>query len=254
MNFSSPLYPADEHHSASSNTNTTRGDPTFAEANLRRSRDATNRRNNLPIIGFEVGQSFARHHGALHRILQNMVANVANCGRFVWCQNDPFCLNTGHCPKNTGKLGQKGRLDNCETVTEPLTSRGRFLLCAMATNGEPRGNRSVEPFLAEVFYGVEDRRPGPTPQVGCPVPAKDRVNTMSTSPQNPIPAGLPVGSHEFPLHPEFFQVATRKTLLHNGYGLEAWLFPGGHTARFGIRTKLCHRSPLRRGHTFQFVG
>ena len=27
-------------------------------------------------------------------------------------------------------------------------------------------------------------------------------------------------------------MATRKTLLHNGYEAEAWLFPGGHAARF----------------------
>lgn len=55
-----------------------------------------------------------------------MVAAAANCGRFVWCQNDLFWLNVGHCPK-LGKFGQKGRWNSCETVTEPLTHRGRFL-------------------------------------------------------------------------------------------------------------------------------
>ena len=94
------------------------------------------------------------------------------------------------------------------------------------------GNCSVPPLLADISKGVEDRRPGPTPQVGCPTLAKDRVNTMSTSPKVPSLQSYQLALYRGPIHPEFFRVATRKTLLHNGYEAEAWLFPGGHAARF----------------------
>ena len=111
-------------------------------------------------------------------------------------------------------------------------SRQSRRLWPMARIGEPIGNCSVSPFLAEISQGVEDRRPGPTPQVGIPNLAKDRVNTMSTSPKVPSLQAYQLALYRGPLHPEFFRVATRKTLLHNGYEAEAWLFPGGHTARF----------------------
>jgi len=34
------------------------------------------------------------------------------------------------------------------------------------------------------------------------------------------------------LHPEFFEIAGRTRIDHGDYEFEAWLFPGGHLARF----------------------
>ena len=64
---------------------------------------------------------------------------------------------------------------------------------------------------------------------------------MSTSPKIPSLQAYQLALYRGPLHPEFFQVATRKTLLHNGYEAEAWLFPGGHTARFEYGPSCAHR-------------
>lgn len=34
------------------------------------------------------------------------------------------------------------------------------------------------------------------------------------------------------LHPEFFEIESRRTIRHAGYDFEAWVYPGGHAARF----------------------
>lgn len=34
------------------------------------------------------------------------------------------------------------------------------------------------------------------------------------------------------IHPEFFQIAGRRRIEHNGYEFEAWVFKGGHVFRF----------------------
>ena len=37
-----------------------------------------------------------------------------------------------------------------------------------------------------------------------------------------------------PLHPELFNLQTRRTVRHGGYEVEQWLIPGGHIVRFQI--------------------
>ena len=180
----------------------------------------------------------------------NMVANVANCGRFVWCQNDPFCLNTGHCPK-TREIGQKGRLDNCETVTEPLTSRGRFLRYVPWPQMANLAKLFRRAFLAEI-YGVEDRRPGPTPQVGCPNLAKDRVNTMSTSPKS-HPAGLQLALYRGPLHPEFSRWQPEDPAPQR-IRSRSLAVPRRPHRSLRIRSKLCHEVLSERLTPFRCVG
>ena len=34
------------------------------------------------------------------------------------------------------------------------------------------------------------------------------------------------------LHPEFFQLKGRRTLVHHGFEFEAWIMPGAHLLRF----------------------
>ena len=176
-----------------------------------------------------------------------MVANVANCGRFVWCQNDPFCLNTGHCPKTREIWPERpfGQLRNSNRTVDQ--SRQIPTLCAMATNGEPRGNCSVEPFLAEISYGVEDRRPGPTPQVGCPNLAKDRVNTMSTSPKIPSLQAYQLALYRGPLPPRIFPGGNPKDPAPQRIRSRSLAVPRRPHRSLRIRSKLCHGSPLRRG-------
>ena len=35
------------------------------------------------------------------------------------------------------------------------------------------------------------------------------------------------------LHPELFELRGRRVIQHDGYELECWVFPGGHSLRFG---------------------
>ncbi len=69
-----------------------------------------------------------------------MVAVAANCGRFVWCQNDLFWLNIGHCPKTREIRAERPLelLRNSNQTVDP--SRQIPTLNSAAANGELHGN------------------------------------------------------------------------------------------------------------------